>query len=362
MKKIMLIVFMILIIFLLLVGGFVWWGYKLAKDIYTSHTVNSGKPADKELKIEHKYKAEVFFDDPQVIEFCRAIEKGEFQKAEELLKQGVNINTVGKNGMTPFLWVVKHAIMASRPKDKKQAFKFFINHKADPLKICKIDDTVYYTVLHYVATLKDSWYLKELLKSGLVKKEDIDLEVDGYSGRRTATLAALSAYRFINFKMLLDYGADVNWRPETIGRSLMEHTLTSTNWKFSYELLKRGMDFKADGDYRGPTIVNYAENMDYWPSVAINYSGTDWRQKCIAFLREKGVEVNPWMPKDEKYEKENGKYQLYINERYKRNPETKELEEISQEDKWVKFEDSYKNEHTTKSTDEQHYLDKEIEK
>jgi hypothetical protein len=48
------------------------------------------------------------------------------------------------------------------------------------------------------------------------------------------------------------------------------------------------------------------------------------------------------MPKDEKYEKENGKYQLYINERYKRNPETKRLDEVSQEDKWVKFEESYK--------------------
>jgi hypothetical protein len=152
MKKIKLIAYIIFAIVVFLMGKFIWWEYKIAKSIYIAHTVNSDKSVDKEFKIEHKYKAEVFFQDTKVIEFCQAIEKGDFSRAEELLKEGVDINTVGKDGITPFLWTVKHAIMASRPEDEKQAFKFFLNRKADPLKIYKANNTTYYTVLHYVSS------------------------------------------------------------------------------------------------------------------------------------------------------------------------------------------------------------------
>ena len=78
------------------------------------------------------------------------------------------------------------------------------------------------------------------------------------------------------------------------------------------------------------------ENFDYWPSVSLNYKGKDYRQKCVNFLRKKGIEVNPWMPKNEKYIKENGKDVLYVNEGInwlgERVP--------NKEDKWIKFEES----------------------
>ena len=299
---------------------------------------NNNHTAKQEVKIDHKYKAEFFFEDPKVIEFCKSIEKGDFQKADELLKEGVDINTVGKDGMTPFLWLVKHAIMASKPELKKQAFQYFLQKRANPLKVYNIDhkEGQYTTVLHYVSRLEDPWFLKELLESKIIKKEDIDFRLPG-KGNITAILLANANDRFTNFKMLLDYGADINWRRGENDDTLLSNCVGNMSWQFAYELLKRGVDFNAQKLWDGrPWIVGTAEGLRYWPSVSLNYRGKDYRQKCVNFLRKKGVKVNPWMPKNEKYIKENGKDVLYVNEGInwlgKRIPD--------KEDKWIKFEES----------------------
>ena len=327
-KKVVISVVLILITVSSLVFLIKLWNKFLTDDNYT---------AEQGVKIDHKYKAEFFFKDPKVVEFCKSIEKGDFQRADELLKEGVDINTVGKDGMTPFLWLVKHAIMASKPEAKKQAFQYFLKKRANPLKLYNIDhkEGQYTTVLHYVSRLKDPWFLKELLESKLIKKEDIDFRLPG-KGNVTAILLANANDRFTNFKMLLDYGADINWRRSEKGDSLLWHCLASIHWKYVYELLKRGVKFDIDKRDGRSIIVRGMEDFNFWPSVSLNYKGKDYRQKCVNFLRKKGVKVNPWMPKNEKYIKENGKDVLYVNEGInwlgERIP--------NKEDKWIKFEES----------------------
>ena len=66
------------------------------------------------------------------------------------------------------------------------------------------------------------------------------------------------------------------------------------------------------------------ETSKYTPSQGFD-AEPDYRQRVIEFLREKGVEVHPWMPEDEEYRYENGVAQLYIKE---------------ENGEWVKFEES----------------------
>ena len=326
-KKVVLISIGILVFSYLLFSG-----YKLGKNIL--HNLNT--PVETVDK-PYFYRAEVFFEDPKVIDFCKSIEKGDFKKADELLKEGVDINTVGKDGMTPFLWSTDYALFKNRELEK-QAFQYFLKKRANPLKIYNIDhkEGQYTTVLHYVSRLEDPWFLKELLESKIIKKEDIDFRLPG-KGNITAILLANANDRFTNFKMLLDYGADINWRRSEEGDSLLWHCLASIHWKYVYELLKRGVEFNAQKLWNGkPWIVGTAEGLNYWPSVSLNYRGKDYRQKCVNFLRKKGVKVNPWMPKNEKYIKENGKDVLYVNEGINWLGE----KIPNKEDKWIKFEES----------------------
>jgi hypothetical protein len=102
------------------------------------------------------------------------------------------------------------------------------------------------------------------------------------------------------------------------------------SWQFAYELLKRGANFNTNMRDGQPEIVRVIEEIIFHPSVSLNYRGVDYRQKCVEYLENHSVpKIHPWMPEDEKYEKENGKYQLYILEK-----------DGDKKGQWVKFEES----------------------
>ena len=280
---------------------------------------------------QHQYDPENLFSDQKVIKLCYALKAGDLNKADELLKEGVDINTVGKDGMTPFLWLFKFSGLYDEDIMKK-SFQWLVEHKADPTVVYHWKGNAYYTVFHLSAENPDIFYLKTLLESGLIK--DIDMELPE-NANPTALLQANISDRFENFKMLLDYGADPNKIIKLgVDRATLNIAEGNMSWRFAYELLKRGANFNTNMRDGKPEIVRVIEDVVFVPSVSLNYRGVDYRQKCVEFLEEHGVKnIHPDMPDDEKYVKENGKYQLYILE--------KEGEKAGQ---WVKFEESSKYE------------------
>jgi len=71
----------------------------------------------------YNWKAEEFFDDPQVIALCKAIEAGDLEEIDRLVAEGADVNTRGKDNMTPLLWAF--------PGEKTEAFKRILEHGAD---------------------------------------------------------------------------------------------------------------------------------------------------------------------------------------------------------------------------------------
>ena len=53
-------------------------------------------------------KANDFFDDNRIVELSKYVVKGKTSKIEEMVNSGVNINTVGEDGMT-LLFLALHA-------------------------------------------------------------------------------------------------------------------------------------------------------------------------------------------------------------------------------------------------------------
>jgi hypothetical protein len=314
----------IIIIIASTIAGISWGMLKISKKV-----INIGKKIETE---SHLYNPENFFPDQKIVELCYAVKKGDIEKMEELVKLGVDINTIGKDGMTPFLWTIKFSKIRDIEIIKKD-FKWFVEHKADPTKIYDASlqqgysIRAHYTVFHTVAKSSDSFYLKTLLESNLIKNIDVELPENSHP---TALLQAELSDQFENFKLLLDYGADKDKKIGKFKKATLNIVEGNMSWQFAYEILKRGANFNTNMRGGQSEIVRVIEDIVFHPSVSLNYRGADYRQKCVEYLENHGVpKIHPDMPADEKYEKENGKYQLYILEK-----------EGEKKEQWVKFEDS----------------------
>ena len=70
------------------------------------------------------WKAEDYFADPKVIALCRAIEANDLAEMERLVKAGADVNSQGKDKMTPLLWAF--------PDNHLPRFKWLLEHSANP--------------------------------------------------------------------------------------------------------------------------------------------------------------------------------------------------------------------------------------
>ncbi len=77
------------------------------------------------------WKAEDYFDDPQVIALCRAIEANDLAEMERLVKAGADGNAQGKGKMTPLLWAL--------PDNRLPRFRWLLEHGADPNVVIESD-------------------------------------------------------------------------------------------------------------------------------------------------------------------------------------------------------------------------------
>lgn len=266
-------------------------------------------------KFMYRYSAERYFLDSNVVEFCKAAKAGNKEKIDRLIAEGVDVNTLGENDINPLHWLF---ISNKDTEEKKQGFRYLLEQDADPLKIHK---PVGWTVLHLAASYDDSDYLRMILE--VQPDINIDFEFDE-TAWNTPLLQAKTSHRYENFKMLLDHGADIE-KQNHWGQTPLSMTSGNGTWMFAYHLLQRNADFTNDTENGKSKIVRSLEGLRFWPSVSINYRGLDYRQKVVEFLREKGVEVNPWMPEDEEYRYEDGVAVLYIRE---------------ENGDWIKFKDS----------------------
>jgi ankyrin repeat protein len=308
-------------------------------------------------------KPETYFKSKKVQKFCYALIENDFETTDELLKNGLDINTIGDKvekkreneyAPTPLAWLF---LGNKDTLEKLKAFKYLLDNGADLMIVYDKYDA---TILFKVAGYKYPDYLKLVLTSKQIKKENLNIALNSGT-TNTPLLRASAMNKFKNFKLLLNAGADINWVEERTKRTTLHYCAMDGDWKYAYELLTRGVDYEKDLKRIIQTIEMEGIGSTYSPVTAINWDGIDDRQKVVQFFRDRGIEIKPGTNPGEKYVSENGDDVLYINENilYKKSLALEDRKGI---EGWIKFSESEFNEHTTKDPDEQHYLDKEIEK
>lgn len=65
-----------------------------------------------------------YFNDPQVVKLCEAIEDNDLDEMKRLIATGIDVNTVGKSGVTPLFWAF--------PDNQSERFVLLLENGANP--------------------------------------------------------------------------------------------------------------------------------------------------------------------------------------------------------------------------------------
>ncbi|MEX0794018.1 MAG: ankyrin repeat domain-containing protein [Pirellulaceae bacterium] len=230
------------------------------------------------------WKAEKFFDDPQVIALCKAIEANDLEEIDRLIQAGADVNAKGKENMTPLLW--------SYPDNKLARFEKLLEHGADPnVKFEGRFGTDYFnpgdSVTHVAAQTKFDGYLAAVLKHGG------DPNLTGWIGNLPLHLViSYAPNKRERIRLLLDAGADI----DGLSGSDVTPVMWATSWGRQFSLALFLLENGADPTVRQEiSLQNYVEILvsneiqtkKYWSPQ----QQTDF-QKLEKWLVAQGISVN----------------------------------------------------------------------
>ncbi len=215
-----------------------------------------------------------FFANANVIALALAAERGDTKEIDRLVSAGTDVNTRGKDGMTPLLW----AMWAKN----KVGFLQLLERGADPNLQLTGGSSIGSSVTSWSARAEnDSEWLEIVLKHGA----DPNLVNPGGSGstNKTPIFDAIDSREARNLDLLIKAGAKLDYR-DSCGNTPMMYA-AGANWFDSvYRLLEAGADYRIRDNY-GYDLADEVVNS----RVDRQSDSEQWRQKVIAFLSRDGV-------------------------------------------------------------------------
>ncbi len=258
-----------------------------------------------------------YFQDKKVQKFCWYIRRGKIDKLKQLLDEGVDINTKGSNGLTPLIWLIYYNF---KTKKILRSLKFLLENGADPF--VEFEKMYDYNFVQLASAIKSPEYLKIFLEVYKPTVRELDKHKNSYNS--PAITQTIFYDRLIQFKMLLGYGVNVNFKNSITGRNILNNN--GHHWKYAYRLLKAGADWsnvskshrKSESvkpeDRNRPDYLCFIESIKHPSYVVAKNKGVDYFQKVVSFLRKHGAKFKLNLDPKEKYQKINGEEVLFFKE------------------------------------------------
>lgn len=220
--------------------------------------------------------AETFFKDPKIIELCKAMSNNNEKRVEALLDEGFNINTNGKDGMSPLYWALK--------TKNKRMFLLLLQKGAANLNRKTYKGN---TVLNELKAMKDAEYLE------IAKNYTISLEQQK-NYRETPMHEAIMSISLEKVKKLVQEGANINHQ-DLVGDTPMIVAAKPNQYQIVYYLLEAGADPQLR-NRMGLSIVYYIKNS--YATMAHDGMRYDYLLKTVELLKKQGVEIDLSEPFD----------------------------------------------------------------
>lgn len=254
-------IYAILIVVLLSLSGFVFQyevGYvRIGWSLYKPGEFFSGKTRDLAL----------------------AAQRGNAEKIDRLVKEGVNVNAIGKRGTTPLMWVVA--------LENEKGMRLLLKKGANPNYIPPKGSEFYSSSVTYL--------LSESNKSNLLK---IVLDNGGdpnarnpYENNKTALMVAAESGKLANLKLLLAHGGVVNAR-DSKGMSALFLAVETGHFEVAYYLLAHGADYRISGiTYASLNKSTLLEEVSESQNWLFDENGTYWRSKVFDWFKKRNIEI-----------------------------------------------------------------------
>ncbi len=215
-----------------------------------------------------KMKASDFFASAPAIALVEAAARGKTGRIDELLAQGLDVNTTGKDGITPLIWALI--------KENKTGFRHLLAKGAKPnLQVVQGESAMSFAAIH-----SDSDFLRAALKHGG------DPNLVNLRTNKTPIFDSLDHLRFDNVTVLISSGADLNFRDKT-GTTVIVRAAGINQYQIVFEMLKAGADPMIKDNW-GYTLLFPLKNNNLDPKHELYR----WRAKVIELLKERGVSVD----------------------------------------------------------------------
>jgi len=216
---------------------------------------------------------DVMFPDASVRALAKAAGEGNITKVDQLVKEGVSVNSKGTKGATPLFWAMHNY----------NGFKRLLELGADPNVVFGHGDGG--SVVHSAVTTKDERFLKTVLQYG--GNPNLIDNQSGYTPLFSALDVGVEA-----IDILLKDGADINAKDRFGNTSAMVAAGTG-RFEIVYESLQRGVDYQAKNK-NGKTLANRVESL--MGAMDPKHESAQWMGKVIEWLRIKGVIVSQKEP------------------------------------------------------------------
>lgn len=217
-------------------------------------------------------KANEYFNDRKVVALVDTASSGNVDGIQRALRDGADVNVVGKDGITPLLFVLSDT-------HNKDGMRALLKAGANP---------------NYMAP---NGGCAVILAAGAEDSEILRIMLDGGGNPNLrnkdgepATFTAIWQHRWDNLALLLDRGADIN--ATNLTRDTALHQLADLGfWEQVAKLIERGADYNAVTS-SGGTIAWRLYRAQYAPGT----SQYQWAQKVKSMLMARGVHFPPPSP------------------------------------------------------------------
>ncbi|WP_025563781.1 ankyrin repeat domain-containing protein [Psychromonas sp. SP041] len=231
-----------------------------------------------------KVKKNNYFDSNMAL-LLNEIEKGDKFTSKQLIKNGSNLNSYGKEGITPLFFLIIN-------KDLN-AIELALQLGADPNFISGNNDHP----IAYIVGDGDDKILELLLKYGGNANA---VDHNAYP----VIFRAIGHDNWNHINMLLDAGADLNLTNKTNDNSALYST-SLNKFEITFRLIELGADYHYPNKV-GATIANRINKKLSRNLLTPKFKAYGWAIKTKELLISKGIKFPPYSPKDVRERLKNG--------------------------------------------------------
>lgn len=235
------------------------------------------------------WKAEDYFDDPQVIALCEAIEANDLAEIDRLVAAGADVNAQGEGKMTPLLWAF--------PDDKLDRFKKLLELGADPNVVIESDfDTrggmsAGDSVTHMACKSAFPGYFQAVFEHG----GDVNLQLTSRVGLHDTPLFSVikfgGADKKEKIQLLLDQGADINYMNGADATPVMDATGWGGQYNVALALLKKGADHEIYKPRSNTRLIHIILGEERRSNAWTPQQRNDY-QRLVKWLEDHGESVD----------------------------------------------------------------------